>query len=137
MSGSVGRADFSAQAFCFRAAPFGFDHAGFGPPGTFRLPSSFARGFGEVGEFFLPRGFGQFFFEAGAGESAVLRLGAGIHRRDDEPGREVLERDGSRNLVHVLAAGPARPVENLHEIFVAEPDHADEFHAEFEISQDL
>ena len=137
MSGSVGRADFAAQVFCFRAAPFGFDHAGFGPPGTLRFPAAFAGGFGEGGEFFLPGGLGQFFLEAGAGEDAVLRLGAGIRGRDDEPGRDVLERDGGRNLVDMLAAGPAGAVENLHEIFVAKPDHTREFHAEFEILQGL
>ena len=137
MSGSVGRTDFAAQVFCFRAAPFGFDHVGFGPPGTFRLPAAFAGGFGQGGEFFLPRGFGQFFLEAGAGKRAVLGLGARIRGRDDEPGRDVLERDGGRNLVDMLAAGPAGTVENLHEIFVAEPDHANEFHAGFEFPQGL
>jgi hypothetical protein len=49
----------------------------------------------------------------------------------------VLERDRSRDLVDVLPAGPAGPVENLHEIIIADPDHANEFHAEFEFPQGL
>ena len=135
--GSTGRADFAAQVFCLRAAAFGFDHAGFRSPGPPGLPAAFAGCFRQGGEFFLPSGFGQFFGEAGAGERAVLGLGAGVRGRDDDPGRDVLERDGGRNLVDVLAAGPAGPVKNLNEVFIAEPDHANEFHAEFEFSQGL
>lgn len=134
---STDTADFSPQAFCFRATPFGFDHAGFQSFGAFGFSAAFAGSLRQGCELFLPRGFGQLLLEARAGERAVLGLGARIRSRDDEPGRDVLERDGGRDLVDVLPAGPAGPVENLHEIFIAEPDHANEFHAEFEFPQGL
>ena len=135
--GSTGGPDFPAQVFCLRAAAFGFNHAGFEPLRSLGLPAAFAGCFRQGGEFFLPSGFGQFFGEADAGERAVLGLGAGIRGRDDEPGRDVLERDGGRNLVDMLAAGPAGPVKNLDNILISEPDHANEFHAEFEFPQGL
>ena len=130
-------ADFPTQVFRFRATAFGFHHAGFCSPRALGFPAAFARGFSEVGEFFLACGLGQFSLEAFTGERAVLRLGAGIRGGDDEPGRDVLEGDGGRDLVDVLAAGPAGAVENLFNILVAEPAHENEFHAEFEFPQGL